>query len=101
MEIQLKAKVDRECKINSKFAKRFTQSKIPSIHLIDEADYFLLDLKEFKISEAFIGLTATTFKEGGTTIEKDYIENKLQVKICDSLIEPMIDTTEEPIRTSY
>ena len=59
---------------------KFTKNRIPTVILIDEADYFLIDLTSFKIDQTpFIGLTATTFKEGRTTVEKTFIEKCLKV----------------------
>ena len=72
-----------------------------TVNLIDEADYFLIDNPQFKVGDTrFIGLTATTFKEGNTTVERTYLEDDLKVKICDSLIAPIIDTAAEPTRTT-
>ena len=78
---------------------KFTKNRIPTVILIDEADYFLIDLTSFKIDQTpFIGLTATTFKEGTTTVEKTFIEKCLKVQIFDSQIPEIIDTTTTPAR---
>ena len=55
------------------------------VSLIDEADYFLIDKKEFKPagSAQFIGLTATTMKKS-SFVEKRYLKDTLKVKIYKS-----------------
>ena len=100
--LQLKTR-DPTLRIIPKNAKTLAKGQTRTVNLIDEADYFLIDLKDFKVggSDEFIGLTATTFKEGSTTVEKTYIERKLQVKIFDSQIDALIDTAAEPIKITY
>ena len=51
-------------KIVARSAKRLLRSPTRTVNFVDEADYFLIDAKEFKVSEddELIGLTATTFK---------------------------------------
>ena len=73
------------------------------LNLIDEADYFLLDLKDFKVNPGseFVGMTATPLKEGSSTMERKYLEAKLHVRVCDTLIKSLIKTSIRPIRTTY
>ena len=87
--------------INFKTSEIFSHPRDDTLTLIDEADYYLIDCERFRVEDKpFIGMTATTFKEGEITVEKNFIENALQIQIYDSKIPKIIDTDILPIKTS-
>ena len=90
------------CQVKFSTRDSFARTNADTINLIDEADYFLIDNKDFSVPKSghYIGMTATTFKEGSTTVEKTYLETKLEVKIFDTLIDPIIKTAAAPTRTT-
>ena len=97
--------VNREVKIDFMHKDTFA-NKSPTedaLNLIDEADYFLLDVEAFKVGPKgqFVGMTATPLKKGQITLERKYLEQKLGVRVCDSLIQSLIKTNIEPTKTTY
>ena len=102
LQLQLRQSISKEFTINFKTDTRFTTLKSNPITLVDEADYFLIDQPLFKVGDKpFVGMTATTFKDGDITVEKTFIEKTLGVKIFDSGINKIIDTDTPLTKTTY
>ena len=77
----------REVTISFNNKDTFTNSGDDSVlNLLDEADYFLLDLGSFKVSQRaqFVGMTATPLKHGDVTMESRYLKEQLEVTIFDT-----------------
>ena len=77
----------REVTISFNNKDTFTNSGDDSVlNLLDEADYFLLDLGSFKVktSAQFVGMTATPLKHGDVTMESRYLKEQLEVTIFDT-----------------
>ena len=77
----------REVSINIINKDTFTNSNDDALlSLLDEADYFLLDVAKFRVNQRaqFVGMTATPLKHGDVTMESRYLKEQLEVSIFDT-----------------